>query len=165
MNKSDIFFRIFAIVIVATISCISLVACFGSITDPESSMQFVRHIFSMDTTYKSPMLMWRAIDMPALHWAGFVAILLIEAVLAIAGLIGVYKMLRHLCADEETFATYKFYGYIAMALAVMVWGFIFQAAGGEWFSSWQSESWNGLRDATRIVLMAIGGGIVLRLAK
>lgn len=158
-------YRFFSMMIVLTVTTIAAIGCLGNITDAESNLQFVRHVFSMDTTYNSPHIMWRAIDSSAIHMVGFISIIIIEATLTICGFLGLFKLTKHFKADEHTFDNQKTFALIAMALAVLVWGFIFQAGGGEWFASWQSEHWNGLRDATRIVMMAMLGGLSLKLAK
>ena len=163
--SSNCAYRLFCAVILLTSTVIAALACFGNVTDPGSNMLFVSHIFSMDTTYKAPALMWRAITAPAMHWAGFGVIVAIEATITVLGALGLYKIWQNRCADEETFDAIKWYGYAAFALCIFVWGFIFQAAGGEWFASWQSEHWNGLRDATRITMLALCGAMALRLAK
>lgn len=163
MFNPTLVFRLFAIIITLTVTTIAAIGCFGNITDTESNLQFVRHIFSMDTTYQT--LMYRSIESPVIHWIGFASIVLIEAVLTVCGFTGAYKMFKNIKSDEKTFDQQKTFAILAMTLAVLVWGFIFQAAGGEWFASWQSEHWNGLRDATRIVMMAMFGGVALRIAK
>ncbi|TKB51463.1 DUF2165 domain-containing protein [Ferrimonas sediminicola] len=158
-------YRLFSMMIVLTVTTIAAIGCLGNITDAESNLQFVRHVFSMDTTYNSPNIMWRAITAPSIHMVGFISIIIIEATLTFCGFFGLFKLAKQFRADERTFDDSKTFALIAMALAVLVWGFIFQAAGGEWFASWQSEHWNGLRDATRIVMMAMFGGLSLKLAK
>lgn len=163
--KEHMPFRIFTLIILLTSSTIAAIACLGNITDPDSNMLFVSHIFKMDTTYQAPNLMWRALEAPFFHWAGFGFIILIEFLITALGFICLFKLSMNIKASEEVFNSHKAYGFYAFALCIFVWGFIFQAAGGEWFASWQSEHWNGLRDATRIAMLALCGGISLRLAK
>ncbi len=165
MLDSQKAFRLFSLMIILTITTIAAIACFGNITDSTSNMKFVYHIFEMDTTYHSPGVMYRAIDSNLMHWLGFWAIVVFEALVAITGYWGLYRLLKNINKSSDVFEKQKTLCFIAMFFAVVIWGFIFQAGGGEWFVSWQSASWNGLRDATRIVLLAVGGGITLRLAK
>lgn len=165
MFNSTNAFRFFSMIIVLTVTTIAAIGCLGNITDSESNLQFVRHVFSMDTTYNSPDIMWRAVTAPSVHMIGFISIIIIEATLTFCGFMGLFKLAKHFNSDSQTFEQQKTLALIAMGLAVLVWGFIFQAAGGEWFASWQSQHWNGLRDATRIVMMAMLGGISLKLAK
>lgn len=161
---SKITFRLFSLVILLTSSTIAAIACIGNITDPGSNMLFVSHIFSMDTTYNSPNLMWRAISSPTFHWLGFGVIVVIEFCIIVLGFTALYKLLKNIKADEKTYDKFKTNAFLAFGLAVFVWGFIFQAAGAEWFASWQSESWNGLRDATRITMLALVGGLAIKLS-
>ncbi|MGW7270443.1 DUF2165 domain-containing protein [Streptomyces sp. NPDC054864] len=135
---------------------ISLVA-FGNITDFDSNQQFVRHVLAMDTTFKDDDLMWRAVGSTALQDTAYVAIIVWET---LAGLVlltatvlwaGALRRPQGLRRARRT-------GTIGLLMILVLFGAGFIGIGGEWFAMWQSEDWNGLDAATRVVTLA---GIVL----
>ncbi|MFI0816054.1 DUF2165 domain-containing protein [Streptomyces sp. NPDC021098] len=137
---------------------IALVA-FGNITDFGTNQQFVRHVLAMDTTFKDEDLMWRAITSTALQDAAYIAIIVWEtlaALVLIASTALWCVSLRGGSGDGARRARRA--GTVGLLMLMLLFGAGFIAIGGEWFSMWQSKSWNGLDAATRVFLLS---GIVL----
>ncbi|MFC7816988.1 DUF2165 domain-containing protein [Streptomyces sp. NPDC057367] len=134
---------------------IALVA-FGNITDFGTNQQFVRHVLAMDTTFKDDDLMWRAITNEGVQDAAYVAIIVWETVAALVLVYATWLWIRRDHAAGRRMTTYG----TLMLMALFGAGFI--GIGGEWFSMWQSEDWNGLDAATRIFLIS---GVVLIVAQ
>ncbi|GHI06972.1 hypothetical protein AQI88_34385 [Streptomyces cellostaticus] len=126
---------------------IALVAL-GNITDFGTNQQFVRHVLAMDTTFKDDDLMWRAITSTALQDTAYVAIIVWESVAALVLVYGTYLWARRDVGRARRFSTY------GLLMLVLLFGAGFIAIGGEWFSMWQSKTWNGLDAATRVFLLS-----------
>ena len=55
---------------IAVLGCYALLLALialNNLTDPGSNWPFVQHVLAMDTTFRSPRLMWRAITDPTLQ--------------------------------------------------------------------------------------------------
>jgi predicted small integral membrane protein len=130
----------------------------NNITDFPTNRAFVEHVLAMDTTFKSPDLMWRAITSPGWALAAYMAIIVWEALAFLvlsAGFVGYVR-------DAPNARPTAIAGWLMM-LVLFGGGFI--AIGGEWFAMWQSQQWNGLQPAFTNFMVASVGLIVTLLAK
>ncbi|EFL32874.1 integral membrane protein [Streptomyces viridochromogenes DSM 40736] len=141
-----------AMLLTATIALYMALVAFGNITDFGTNQQFVRHVLAMDTTFKDEDLMWRAITSTGLQDTAYVLIIAWETVAALVLVYGSWLWARHDQARARQFSSY------GLLMVMLLFGAGFIAIGGEWFSMWQSKSWNGLDAATRIFLFS---GVVL----
>ncbi|AXE86633.1 DUF2165 domain-containing protein [Streptomyces sp. Go-475] len=141
-----------ALLLTATIALYMALVAFGNITDFGTNQQFVRHVLAMDTTFKDEDLMWRAITNQTLQDAAYVVIIVWETVAALVLIYGSWLWARRDAARARRMSTY------GLLMVMLLFGAGFIAIGGEWFSMWQSKSWNGLDAATRIFLFS---GVVL----
>ncbi|AZM53944.1 hypothetical protein DMA15_16325 [Streptomyces sp. WAC 01529] len=135
---------------------IALVA-FGNITDFGTNQQFVRHVLAMDTTFKDDDLMWRAVESTVLQDAAYIAIIAWEsaaALLLIAATALWVDAIRRRAGHRKA----QRLGTAGLLMVLLLFGAGFIGIGGEWFAMWQSENWNGLDAATRVVTLT---GIVL----
>lgn len=78
--------RLAKIAMLAALGFFAFLVTFGNVTDPAANMPFVRHVLSMDTTFRDPAMMYRAITAAPLQTAAFWAIVAGEA--ATCGLFG-----------------------------------------------------------------------------
>ncbi|WP_414635832.1 DUF2165 domain-containing protein [Amycolatopsis sp.] len=125
-----------------------------NIIDYHTNYAFVQHVLSMDTTFKSPNLMWRSIASPGLATTAYVLVIAWEAVTSVLLLAGsVAWILRRPIAKTLSAA-----GWL-MQLVLFAGGFL--AVGGEWFQMWQSPKWNGLESATRYLIVAAVGLVLV----
>ncbi|PPS74019.1 MULTISPECIES: DUF2165 domain-containing protein [Streptomyces] len=141
-----------AMLLTATIALYMALVAFGNITDFGTNQQFVRHVLAMDTTFKDEDLMWRAVTSQGLQDAAYVGIIVWETLAALVLIFGSWLWARR---DEQRARQWSTYGLL---MVMLLFGAGFIAIGGEWFSMWQSKSWNGLDAATRIFLFS---GVVL----
>ncbi|MER7478757.1 DUF2165 domain-containing protein [Streptomyces sp. NPDC126510] len=141
-----------ATLLTATIALYMALVAFGNITDFGTNQQFVRHVLAMDTTFKDEDLMWRAVTSRGLQDAAYVGIIVWETLAALVLISGSWLWARR---DEQRARRLSTYGLL---MVMLLFGAGFIAIGGEWFSMWQSKSWNGLDAATRIFLFS---GVVL----
>ena len=130
-----------AILVICIASFFSVVA-FGNITDFGTNALYVKHVLSMDTTFKSPHLMWRAIDNPSVWHAAYLLIIFTELLAAVLCWLGAVQLLR---TKDKTLAMY------GLSVGLVLYLFGFMIIGGEWFAMWQSQIWNGQKNC-RVVL-------------
>ncbi|MFF3286703.1 DUF2165 domain-containing protein [Streptomyces sp. NPDC003023] len=141
-----------AAALTGTVAVYMALVAFGNITDFGTNQQFVQHVLAMDTTFKDPQLMWRAIESPALQNAAYVAIIVWETLSAAVLLLATWLYgvgLRHGDCDRARRAA-----SIGLVMVLLLFGLGFIGIGGEWFAMWQSSDWNGLDAAARNVALA-----------
>ncbi|MDQ1012649.1 putative small integral membrane protein [Streptomyces sp. V4I23] len=150
-----------ATVLTGTMAVYMTLVVFGNITDFGTNQQFVQHVLAMDTTFKDPQLMWRAIESPALQNAAYVAIIAWETLAAAVLLLATWLWaagLRHRAHDRARRAS-----TVGLVMVLLLFGLGFIAIGGEWFAMWQSSDWNGLDAAARNVTAAAFALVVVHL--
>jgi predicted small integral membrane protein len=119
----------------------SFLAGFDNVIDYQANLPFMQHVLMMDTTFRSPSIMGRAITSPTLHHAAFVAIIMAElAVGVIAGLGAVRMMMAG--RNAKAFAEAKDIAIAGLMLAVLIWFGGFLIIAGNWFAMWQSSEYN-----------------------
>ena len=148
MNKQTM--RIVQAFVVLAVALYATFVCLGNLMDYNSNWEFVKHVLSMDTTFKGNDLMWRAITSHGLQTVAYWGIILVEAAIAVLGWIAGIKMLVKLNRSSEEFATAKTLGYYAFLLGFLLWFVGFICLGSEWFAMWQSSIWNGKQTAMDI---------------
>lgn len=136
----------------ATVALYMALVAFGNITDFGTNQAFVQHVLAMDTTFKDDDLMWRAITNEGLQNTAYVAIIIWETVAALVLIYGTWLWFRRDDLAARRFSTY------GLLMVMLLFGAGFIAIGGEWFSMWQSEDWNGLDAALRVFVLS---GVVL----
>lgn len=123
--------------LVAIIAVFFMLVAVDNVIDYQSNWVFVQHVLSMDTTFKSPTLMWRSITNPTIQTFAYWFIILWEFVVAIFCWLGTFKILKH----EKKFAV------LGLSMGIFLYLLVFVVIGGEWFASWQSAQFNGQNKA------------------
>ncbi|MFD5324895.1 DUF2165 domain-containing protein [Streptomyces sp. NPDC127092] len=141
-----------ATALTATVALYMTLVAFGNITDFGTNQQFVQHVLSMDTTFKDPDLMWRAVESPALQNAAYVAVIVWETLAAAVLLAATWFWITGLRRDAYDRA--RAASTVGLVMVLLLFGAGFLAIGGEWFAMWQSSDWNGLDAAARNVALA-----------
>jgi predicted small integral membrane protein len=136
----------------ATVALYIALVAFGNITDFGTNQAFVQHVLAMDTTFKDDDLMWRAITSKGLQNTAYVAIIAWETLAALVLIYGTWLWARRDDARARSISTY------GLLMLLLLFGAGFIAIGGEWFSMWQSKTWNGLDAALRVFILS---GVVL----
>ncbi|MFF7470860.1 DUF2165 family protein [Streptomyces sp. NPDC008092] len=136
---------------------IALVA-FGNITDFGTNQAFVQHVLAMDTTFKDDDLMWRAVTDKGLENTAYVLIIVWETLAALVLIAGTWLWARRDNVRARRVSTY------GLLMLVLLFGAGFIGIGGEWFSMWQSKTWNGLDAATRVLVLTGLALIVVQLS-
>jgi predicted small integral membrane protein len=144
-----------------SLAAFAFLVTFNNITDYGSNYAFVQHVLSMDTTFPESTLHWRASTSPALWHAGYLLIILGEALTCAAYTAGTVALLRRVRATGAAFNRAKRSVFIATGLGFLVWFFGFMVVGGEWFAMWQSKTWNGQEAAFRFYVAILGAGVFI----
>ncbi|BBK33486.1 putative small integral membrane protein [Stella humosa] len=147
--------RFSRIALVATVALFFALVALGNITDYGSNFAFVQHVLAMDTTFKSPALMWRAIANPTLHHAAYILIIAWQVATAALLWLGVARLWQARTAPRRQFQAARGAAILGLTAGFLLYAGGFIAVGGEWFAMWQSQTWNGQR-AAAIFLLVIG---------
>ncbi|ATN75159.1 DUF2165 family protein [Coxiella burnetii] len=131
-----IFSRFLKTLLVTASAVLFTIAAFTSITDYDANWQFARHTLSMDTTFKSASVMWRAITNPAWQTFFYVLIIVMESLSAILLWIAVTQLFRHL--NSVRFNQAKPWANAGLGFGILLYFFGFIVIGAEWFMMWQS---------------------------
>lgn len=148
--------RLSKVALVGFAGAYAALVTFGNVMDPATNHRFVEHVLSMDTTFQSDALMWRAVDSGGLHKLAFGLIVLTEAVMAFFCLWGAFRLFMALGESASDFHAAKAPALWGLLAGLSLFFFGFQVVGGEWFASWQSEIWNGLDSASRSTVFLFG---------
>lgn len=129
----------------------ALLAGIDNVVDYQANFPFVQHVLMMDTTFRAPSVMGRAINSPWLHHAAFVSIIVAELGV---GVIAGFGALRMMMAgrDARAFAAAKDIATAGLMLAVFIWFGGFLVIAGEWFAMWQSTQYNAQTAAFQYVV-------------
>ncbi len=74
----------FAVTVLTGMTALQMaLIAFGNITDFGTNQAFVQHVLAMDTTFRSPDTMWRAITSPGLQNTAYVVIIAWEVLTAV----------------------------------------------------------------------------------
>ncbi|MFE7167095.1 DUF2165 domain-containing protein [Streptomyces sp. NPDC057616] len=141
-----------AALLTGTVALYIALVAFGNITDFGTNQAFVQHVLAMDTTFKDDDLMWRAVTSKGLQNTAYVAIIVWETAAALVLIYGTWLWARRDQARARAVSTY------GLLMLLLLFGAGFIAVGGEWFSMWQSKTWNGLDAALRVFMLS---GVVL----
>jgi predicted small integral membrane protein len=137
-----------ATLLTASVALYIALVAFGNITDFGTNQAFVQHVLAMDTTFKDDDLMWRAITNKGIQNAAYVAIIVWETLAALVLVYGTWLWARRDHARARSVSTY------GLLMLLLLFGAGFIAIGGEWFSMWQSKTWNGLDAALRVFVFS-----------
>ncbi|MEM1223756.1 MAG: DUF2165 domain-containing protein [Verrucomicrobiota bacterium] len=122
----------------------------NNLMDYGSNYLFVENVLGMTTVFEGNQLMWRAVTSPAIHTAFYISIILWEAAaMALCGY-GGYQLLRVIKGSKSDFESSKQIAIAGLVLSMLQWFVAFITVGGEWFTMWQSEIWNGQDAAFRM---------------
>jgi predicted small integral membrane protein len=148
--------RLAKVVLVATLAAFAFIVTYDNIVDYDSNYEFVRHVFSMDTTFPGNALMDRAITDPRAWRVAYAAIIAAEGLTCLLLSIGTIMLLTRLRAPAEAFGRAKAWTVAGLTVGFCVWFFGFEVVAGEYLAMWQSHSWNGQESAFRFTMVILG---------
>jgi len=147
--------RFSRIALVATVALFFSLVALGNVFDYGSNFTFVQHVLAMDTTFKAPALMGRAITDPRIHHAAYILIIAWQIGTALLLWVGTLRLLARRSAPRRDFLAARGPAILGLTAGFLLYGGGFIAVGGEWFAMWQSPTWNGQR-AAAIFLLLVG---------
>lgn len=142
--------RLSKISLVFSVALFLFLVVLNNLTDYGSNYLFVENVLGMTTVFEGNQLMWRAIESPVIHTLFYISIILWEAVAMVLCAWGGYKLLRHIKAPKKKFEAAKDIAILGLVVSMLQWFVAFITVGGEWFTMWQSEIWNGQDAAFRM---------------
>jgi predicted small integral membrane protein len=148
--------RLAKIALVASLAAFAFIVAYDNIVDYDSNYAFVRHVLSMDTTYRHNALMGRAITDPHIWAAAYVTIIALEGLTSLLLIVGASALLARLRAPAFPFNRAKVWAIAGLGIGFCLWFGGFMVVAGEYFAMWQSPAWNGQQAAFRIAAIILG---------
>ena len=130
---------------------LTLIIAFSNLTDYSTNFEFVKHVLSMDSIFENSTVKYRSITNNTIHHLSYLFIIMLEITMAYFFITSAVQMYLQMKNSKEQFNLSKKNAYIGVSLGILLWFIGFTVIGGEWFSMWQSNDWNGLEEANRIV--------------
>lgn len=144
-------FRLAKTIAVAAIALMAILVVIGNTTDYFTNYHFVEHVMKMDTTFADSHIHYRSINNSFLFHAGYILIIIMEAIMAFCCTKGSWLLFKNLKTSAAEFHAAKNWAVAGIIIGIIIWFLGFEVIGGEWFAMWQSQTWNGLNSAERIV--------------
>lgn len=153
MNSSTLqAFRWIKIISVGSLGLMSMLIFLGNTTDYNSNYQFVEHVMKMDTVFPNSRLLYRSIQQPWVYHTAYIFLIALELIIALLCIHGSRQMFIKRREPAAVFFEAKHRAVMGLGLGILLWFTGFEVIGGEWFAMWQSNTWNGLDSANRIIL-------------
>jgi len=147
-------------VMVTCIGIWALLVGLDNLLDYAGNWQFVQHVLAMDTVFPDNQTRWRAITDPLAQRLAYGVIIAWEWLIAVCCLFGAWRLLRSR-KDRAAFMAAKPLAAAGLVGVFILYFFGFVTIGGEWFSMWQSSTWNGQQKAAMFCGIAMAVLIVL----
>jgi predicted small integral membrane protein len=149
--------RLVKVTMVAALAAFALIVASDNIVDYDSNYEFVRHVLSMDTTFGTSVLKYRAISNETMWHAAYASIIAVEGVTGVLLAFGALALLRRLRSPAEIFNRTKVWAVAGLGVGFGLWFVGFLVIAAEYFAMWQSKVWNGQEAAFRItaVILAV----------
>jgi predicted small integral membrane protein len=146
--------RMIKIVLVAGTALLLTLAVLGNVTMSDVGIGAVKTAVGMETTFKHPGAMWRAITSPGLVYAIFGLIVLVEAIAAALCWTGAARMWAAR-RDGASFQRAAGAARLGLGVTAALYFVGWLVIAGEWFEMWQSQQLNVLPDAFRFFASAM----------
>ena len=140
--------RIIKIILVGGTALFLTLAALGNITMPDVGFGAVKTAVGMETTFKHPGAMWRAITSPIWVSVIFGSIVLTEATAAVLCWMGTFRMWT--ARKGSDFFRAAGVARIGLGVTAALYFIGWLVFASEWFEMWQSQQLNVLPDAFRI---------------
>lgn len=135
--------RLIKISMVGSIALLFSIIAIDNIIDFDSNWQFIQHVMAMDTTFHDPVLMMRSITNTSIQKIAYFSIIVWELLTGVFCWIGCIMLLVKIKENATAFNEAKKLAFIGLFFGFILYMVGFIIIGGEWFSMWQSKTWNG----------------------
>jgi predicted small integral membrane protein len=140
---------------VGSLAAYSFIVAYDNVVDYGSNYEFVRHVLSMDTTFRGNALMHRAIISESIWRVAYALIIAMEGLTALLLAMGAAMLLGRLRAPAKVFNRSKVWAVAGLTVGFALWFLGFMVIAGEYFAMWQSKEWNGQEAAFRITIVIL----------
>jgi predicted small integral membrane protein len=147
--------RLTKISLVLSVAIFLFLVVLNNLTDYGSNYLFVENVLGMTTVFEGNELRWRAIESPTIHMLFYWSIIAWEALAMIIITYGSICLLQKINSEPIEFQRAKTAAVLGLVVTMLQWFLAFITVGGEWFTMWQSEIWNG-QDAAFRMFACIG---------
>ncbi len=154
--------RLSRIALTAAVAAFFTLIAFGNLTDYGSNFAFVQHVMSMDTTFRSPGVMWRAVTSPWAHHLAYAAIIGWQVGTAALLWFGVVRLCGVRGSSGAAWNAARGPAILGLTAGALLYGLGFLVIAGEWFAMWQSREWNGQANAA--IFLTFCGVVLLHLS-
>jgi predicted small integral membrane protein len=137
-------------ILVAGMALFLTLAVLGNLLMADAASGAIKVAVGMETTFKHPAVMWRAITSPVWIYAIFGAIVLAEAASAALCWAGTARMWFARKSDAVSFHRASAMARLGLGVTAAVYFIGWLVIASEWFEMWQSKDLNVLPDAFRI---------------
>jgi len=141
-------------VLVLTVGLWALLVAYDNVADYDANWNFVVHVLRMDTVFPDNPLKSRAVASTILDRAAYWAIIATEFAAGLLCVLGAVRLFRAR-RDRAAFVAAKTTAAGGLLLVWLLYFVGFITVGGEWFSMWQSPTWNGQQGAFRFLVGAM----------
>ena len=148
--------RLAKVTMIGSLAAYAFIVAYDNVVDYGSNYQFVRHVLSMDTTYRSDALMHRAITDESIWRVAYALIIATVGLTALLLALGAVMLLGRLRAPAKVFNRSKVWAVAGLTVGFALWFLGFMVVAGEYFAMWQSKEWNGQGAAFRITTVILG---------
>jgi predicted small integral membrane protein len=155
MYTTALLFRVAKVISIFSIGIMGLLIVIGNTTDFDTNYRFVEHVMKMDTIYPQSHIQYRSINNSLIFHLGYFFIIGLQVTMTFCCLKGSWQMARNLKNNAAAFYDSKNWAIAGLILGIIIWFVGFELIGGEWFGMWQSQSWNGLGSAERILTFLV----------
>lgn len=133
-------------ILVAGMALFVTLAALGNITMPDVGLGAIGTAVGMETTFKHPMAMWRAISSPWLVRTIFGVIVLVEVLSALILWRGAFRLWAAR-GDTAAFRAAKSTAVLGLGIVACLYFVGWLVICNEWFEMWQSQKLNVLPEA------------------
>jgi predicted small integral membrane protein len=141
--------RLIKIVLVAGVALFLTLAVLGNVTMSDVAIGAVKTAVGMETTFKHPAAMWRAVTSPFWIYVIYGVIVLSEAIAAALCWMGAFRLWAAR-SDSAAFVRATTTARIGLGVTAALYFLGWLVIASEWFEMWQSQQLNVLPDAFRI---------------
>ncbi len=138
--------RLLKICLAASVAIYISMVALSNIFEYSINFNYLSQIMRMEHVFEKVNIE-RAVFSPILHHAAFITIIIWEVISAVILWIGVIQSLKSI-HDPILFSKSKEMITIGLLLLLILFSLVFVAIGGQYFASWQSQTFNSVRAVT-----------------
>lgn len=148
--------RLIKNLLVILVAAFFTIAAYTNYIDYQTNWILTQHVLSMDTTFRDPSVISRAIENPGIQKFFYCFVIFCETLASLILWIASIRLFLHL--KNENYKKAKILVNWGFFIGIFLYFFCFIAIGVEWFLAWQSHQFNpqysaGLYSALLLLLL------------